>query len=308
MPATAGKVRMPAGNRQSTSSSLNTHSIWQNAIGYDPYAAAAPSDASAGASAEAAKTQYENMKGLLQLAKMAQSSKGEPSDDGRGGWQGRGKLRGDPCPVCDGEGITTVQQQISVDIPAGAPTGHEITFRGQGDEHPHRATGDLIVVVELAEHPVFSRQYDDSEHLYCNSSVGLLDALIGFDKKLTGLDGERLNVRHSRTAFSSFTHELRGHGLPVFGNETQRGSLSIFIRVSFPQSLTTLQHRVLKQVGLRDEELDFIIILQALMAYQYAQTVQPDSDELKFSRQCIADTANSCTPDPPYWTWWRAVV
>ena len=42
MPATAGKVRRPAGNRQSTSSSLNTHSIWQNAIGYDPYAAAAP--------------------------------------------------------------------------------------------------------------------------------------------------------------------------------------------------------------------------------------------------------------------------
>ena len=78
MPATAGKVRMPAGNRQSTSSSLNTHSIWQNAIGYDPYAAAAPSDASAGASAEAAKTQYENMKGLLQLAKMSQASRGEP--------------------------------------------------------------------------------------------------------------------------------------------------------------------------------------------------------------------------------------
>ena len=96
MPATAGKVRMPAGNRQSTSSSLNTHSIWQNAIGYDPYAAAAPSDASAGASAEAAKTQYENMKGLLQLAKMSQASRGEPEEEGpgRGGWKGKGQLRG----------------------------------------------------------------------------------------------------------------------------------------------------------------------------------------------------------------------
>ena len=36
MPATAGRVRMPANNRQSTSASLNTHSIWQNAIGCEP--------------------------------------------------------------------------------------------------------------------------------------------------------------------------------------------------------------------------------------------------------------------------------
>eukprot|EP00965_Chrysotila_dentata_P202665 6181234-Pleurochrysis_carterae.AAC.5 len=35
MPATAGRVRMPANNRMQTSASLNTHGIWQNAIGYD---------------------------------------------------------------------------------------------------------------------------------------------------------------------------------------------------------------------------------------------------------------------------------
>eukprot|EP00962_Isochrysis_galbana_P054229 scaffold25750_cov146-Isochrysis_galbana.AAC.8 len=33
MPATAGRVRMPANNRMQTSASLNTHGIWQNAIG-----------------------------------------------------------------------------------------------------------------------------------------------------------------------------------------------------------------------------------------------------------------------------------
>ena len=29
---------MPANNRMQTSNSLQTHGIWQNAIGYDPYA------------------------------------------------------------------------------------------------------------------------------------------------------------------------------------------------------------------------------------------------------------------------------
>ena len=36
MPATAGRVKMPANNRMQTSASLNTHSIWQNAIGCGP--------------------------------------------------------------------------------------------------------------------------------------------------------------------------------------------------------------------------------------------------------------------------------
>ena len=33
MPAAAGRVKMPANNRMQTSASLNTRSIWQNAIG-----------------------------------------------------------------------------------------------------------------------------------------------------------------------------------------------------------------------------------------------------------------------------------
>ncbi|KAK1391301.1 hypothetical protein POM88_010357 [Heracleum sosnowskyi] len=38
MPATAGRVRMPANNRVHSSAALQTHNIWQSAIGYDPYA------------------------------------------------------------------------------------------------------------------------------------------------------------------------------------------------------------------------------------------------------------------------------
>ena len=61
MPATAGRVRMPANNRMQTSASLNTHSIWQNAIGCAPAAQKQPSTPSAseqtGFNASAARTQ-----------------------------------------------------------------------------------------------------------------------------------------------------------------------------------------------------------------------------------------------------------
>ena len=92
MPATAGRVRMPANNRMQTSNSLNTHGIWQNAIGYDPYAGEKDTGASAAASTEAGQNAYENMKGLLALARQTHGAVHGQED--RGGWKGSGKLRG----------------------------------------------------------------------------------------------------------------------------------------------------------------------------------------------------------------------
>ena len=80
------------------------------------------------------------------------------------------------------------------------------------------------------------------------------------------------------------------------------------MKVSFPRSLTALQTRVLKQVGLRHEELQFIFLLQALYAYQYAQTVAPDSDEVVFAKRCVVGAEAACVPDPLYATWWRSTV
>jgi hypothetical protein len=47
MPATAGRVKMPANNRQSTSGALKTNAIWQQVVGYDPYKGASEGSAAA---------------------------------------------------------------------------------------------------------------------------------------------------------------------------------------------------------------------------------------------------------------------
>nr|AFK37246.1 unknown [Medicago truncatula] len=76
MPATAGRVRMPANNRVHSSAALQTHGIWQSAIGYDPYAPnkddkdASQSQPNAGPDADNA---YASFQGLLQLAKITNS-------------------------------------------------------------------------------------------------------------------------------------------------------------------------------------------------------------------------------------------
>lgn len=76
MPATAGRVRMPANNRVHSSAALQTHGIWQSAIGYDPYAPNKDDKDSSQNLPNAqpdAENAYASFQGLLQLAKITNS-------------------------------------------------------------------------------------------------------------------------------------------------------------------------------------------------------------------------------------------
>ncbi|KAL2487788.1 CAX-interacting protein 4-like protein [Forsythia ovata] len=84
MPATAGRVRMPANNRVHSSAALQTHGIWQSAIGYDPYAPNKDdkkndsSLKSAGAASEPeTENAYASFQGLLALARITGSNADE---------------------------------------------------------------------------------------------------------------------------------------------------------------------------------------------------------------------------------------
>lgn len=100
MPATAGRVRMPANNRVHSSAALQTHGIWQSAIGYDPYApdqkqppptaAGGDRDAQASLSAPSADQQnaYDSFQGLLALARLT----GSNADEARGACRKCGRV------------------------------------------------------------------------------------------------------------------------------------------------------------------------------------------------------------------------
>jgi len=74
MPATAGRVRMPANNRVHSSAALQTHGIWQSAIGYDPYAPNKDQKDTSQSQPNAdpdADNAYASFQGLLQRAKIS---------------------------------------------------------------------------------------------------------------------------------------------------------------------------------------------------------------------------------------------
>ncbi|GJU15264.1 CAX-interacting protein 4 [Tanacetum coccineum] len=94
MPATAGRVRMPANNRVHSSAALQTHGIWQSAIGYDPYApnkednkkSAQPQSSSA--AEPEGENAYASFQGLLALARIT----GSNADEARGSCKKCGRV------------------------------------------------------------------------------------------------------------------------------------------------------------------------------------------------------------------------
>lgn len=93
MPATAGRVRMPANNRVHSSAALQTHGIWQSAIGYDPYAPNKDDDKNSSVpnstnSEPDTENAYASFQGLLALARIT----GSNADEARGSCKKCGRV------------------------------------------------------------------------------------------------------------------------------------------------------------------------------------------------------------------------
>lgn len=72
--------------------------------------------------------------------------------------------------------------------------GQRITFNGEGDQEPGLEPGDVIIVLDLKEHPVFKRQEDN---LIMKLKIKLVEALCGFNKTVRTLDDRTLIVHSS---------------------------------------------------------------------------------------------------------------
>lgn len=69
--------------------------------------------------------------------------------------------------------------------------GQKITFHGEGDQEPGLEPGDVIIVLDQKEHPVFQRQEDN---LIMKMKIKLAEALCGFKKTVTTLDDRSLII------------------------------------------------------------------------------------------------------------------
>jgi molecular chaperone DnaJ len=162
-----------------------------------------------------------------------------------GACRGAGRVIKTPCKDCNGAGRIEREKQMEVKIPAGVETGSRLRVQGEGEAGTQGGpSGDLYVVIHVAEHEQFERQ---GSNLYEAVPITFAQAALGADIMVKTLDGEeKLKVPMGTQTGTVF--RLKGKGMPQLGG---RGKGDLFVSVSLitPTSLTREQRRLLEQLA-----------------------------------------------------------
>jgi DnaJ-class molecular chaperone len=118
-------------------------------------------------------------------------------------------------------------KRLDVTIPRGADTGTRIKVSGQGP-----GGGDLVVVVRLRPHPVFTRRGADLER---ELPITLQEALLGGEVPVTTLKG-RVLLKIPPGTQNGRIFRLKGQGMPHLRGDGV-GDMLVKIRVLLPAAL-----------------------------------------------------------------------
>ncbi len=156
---------------------------------------------------------------------------------------GTGKMVTDPCPACHGEGRIKKHKTLSVKIPAGVDSGDRIRLAGEGEAGVNGGpAGDLYVVINLKEHPVFKRDGDD---LHCEMPISFASAALGGEVEIPTLDGHA-KVKIPAETQTGKVFRLRGKGIKGV-RSAGPGDLLCHILVETPVNLSERQRELLRE-------------------------------------------------------------
>jgi molecular chaperone DnaJ len=149
-----------------------------------------------------------------------------------------GVLTQRPCSRCRGEGRLIQSEWLDVQIPAGAASGSKVRIPECGNAgRNHGRPGDLVLVVEVEEHPLFRREGDD---LYSEAMVTIFEAALGAHVEVATPDGAMtIEIPAGTQAGQRF--RLRKRGARKLGGKG-RGDLYVEARIWVP-AITDEQDR-----------------------------------------------------------------
>lgn len=135
-------------------------------------------------------------------------------------------------------------ETLEVQIKPGWKPGTKLTYKGRGDLQPDGSAQDIIFVLQEKPDPDFSREDDD---LKIKLKLSLKEALTGFTRVVTTLDGKKLKVSQGRPAQPNQVFTFPGRGMPKSKSPGNFGDLKVELQVEFPTSLTSEQKAAIEQ-------------------------------------------------------------
>ena len=134
------------------------------------------------------------------------------------------------CDVCKGHGNSSQSKTRYIALKAGLDTGNKIYMPQKGHHLKNGQRSDLVIILQVSPHALFKRRGDD---LIVTLELSLYQALCGFDKKLTHLDGRVFHLHHDGPTPSHTVRCLPTEGMHKLEQLT-KGSLYIIFTIRLP--------------------------------------------------------------------------
>ncbi|MFN4812477.1 MAG: molecular chaperone DnaJ [Bacteroidota bacterium] len=158
---------------------------------------------------------------------------------------GEGQTIKDKCKSCYGDGIVRAEEIITINIPAGVAEGMQLSMSGKGNAAARGGVpGDLLILIEEAEHPVLKR---DGNNLFVEHYISVADAALGTHIEVPTIDG-KAKIKIEPGTQPGKVLRLRGKGLPAV-NSYEKGDLLVNINVWIPQKLSKEETKALEKLN-----------------------------------------------------------
>lgn len=163
------------------------------------------------------------------------------------------------CPTCggsgqvidkkpndaDAQGLKSVEETVSIKIPAGVVDGMQLRVDRKGNDAPgtNSIAGDLLVIIEEIEHETLKRE---GENLHYDLYISFPEAVLGTSKEIETATG-RVRIKLEEGIQSGKILRLKGKGIPVL-NGYGSGDLLVHVNVWTPKNLTNEQKEFFRKM------------------------------------------------------------
>lgn len=148
----------------------------------------------------------------------------------------------------NGEHIMSEEKKkFEIPIERGMKDEQKIIFKGEADQVPGYAAGDIIITLIANEHPLFTRKHDD---LYIVKDINI-SQIYDYSCNVKHLDERILKIVKLPTDSLHSHNSLRmikGQGMPVYKSKNNFGNLFITFNLIIPKLLTIDKISTLKTI------------------------------------------------------------
>ena len=156
---------------------------------------------------------------------------------------GTGETISDPCTDCSGSGRNRKNIDLAIKIPAGIDTGQRLKLSGEGEPGLRGGpSGDLYVVIQVQDHPFFTREEAD---ITCEVPISFPQAALGAEIDVPTLEG-KAKLKIPAGMQSNKILRLKHKGIAKLGGYG-RGDQLVRVLVETPQKLSAEQKELLRR-------------------------------------------------------------